>query len=109
MPGEDLDKLIAPFTMKGLSGQAVSGEFSHYLADPGEWGERNGTQEQYEWEYAKWHQDYHKNRHDSRCRICAAEQKFYEQKRPHDEYHKARRQYDPSCRFCQDDRFFGRI
>lgn len=108
---EDFEKLTAAFTLKGLSGQIVAGEKGNYLADPSEWGESNNSQSLYEYEYMNWHQTYHAKAgvRDGRCRICQAEAKFYAEKRPHDEFHKARGHFEPSCRFCQDDKFFGRM
>jgi hypothetical protein len=120
LPGED--DLLAPFQLKGLTGSRIpvgtrvneAGETEHIYeiqSDP-EWGETtNSQQATYAFEYAMWHQTYHAKPGyvDSRCTICGAEQKFRQERAPHDMNHKGRGQYDPSCRFCQDDKFFGRM
>lgn len=117
---DDLDKLIAPFQIKGLVGSRVPigtrvnelGETENVYevtSDP-EWGDTEG-QRKYEFEYMQWHQFWHVRQsiRDPRCTICEAERKFQEERQPHEQNHKARRVYDPSCRFCQDDKFFGRM
>lgn len=120
MPGEELDDLIAPFQIKGLVGSRTpvgtrindlgqTENVYEVTADP-EWGDKDGTQQKYEFEYMHWHQTYHaRGVSDPRCTICTAEQQFRQQRAPHEQQHKARGQFDPSCRFCQDDKFFGRM
>ena len=105
MPGE-IDDLIAPFSFKGVAGQGPAG---NHLEDPSEWGIRTTEMDAYQLEYLQWHQTYHKNVRDPRCTICTAEANFQAQREPHEKNHRALRQYDPQCRFCQDDRFFGRM
>jgi hypothetical protein len=103
LPGDELTDLIAPFSMKGLSGQNPAGK---YLEDPREWGIRTPPDLAYQLEYMQWHQTYHKGVRDPRCTICKAEQDFQSLRAPHEQNHKG--YYEPSCRFCQDDKFFGR-
>ncbi len=81
-----------------------------FEVDEAEWGTANDkAQREYEFKYVQWHQTYHKNQRDSRCTICQAEGEFAAIRQPHDENHRATGRYDPNCRFCQDDRFFGRM
>lgn len=113
------DDVFAPFQIKGLGGnrQPVGQRVNELgqtenvyqiVSDP-EWGERKDRT--YEFEYMEWHQRYHKgqNIRDPRCTICGAEQAFELQQLPHIQNHRRLQKYDPTCRFCQDDRFFGRM
>lgn len=80
-----------------------------HLEDPAEWGIRQTANDAYQLEYMQWHVTYHKGVRDPRCTICTAEANFQAQQEPHLRLHRATRNYDPSCRFCQDDKFFGRM
>jgi len=104
LPGE-IDDLIAPFAFKGVAGQDPAG---NHLEDAREWGIQTQA-DSYQVEYLKWHQTYHKGVRDPRCTICTAEAKFQAERQPHEQNHRQRRVYDPQCRFCQDDKFFGRM
>lgn len=116
---EEIDQILAPFSLKGMVGDRIPqgtrvnefGETEHLYtvtSDP-EFGDQPNAQQKYEFEYILWHQTYHKGVRDSRCTICTAEAQFQAQREPHERNHRQRRFYDPQCRFCQDDRFFGRM
>lgn len=112
------DDAFAAFSIKGLQGQRRSmgtrvnelgqTENLYQVVEDREWGEKDRS---YEFEYVQWHQTYHEKQRvrDPRCTICQAEVQFEQVQMPHIENHRKLNRYDANCRFCQDDRFFGRM
>lgn len=115
MPGDDY---LAAFNIRGIGATRHVGQETDRDGNPvnvyevidKEFGDSTSSeQRKYEVQYVTWHRVNHQARKDQRCSICAAEQDFQKQRAPHEQFHRSAGKYDPTCRFCQDDRFLGRM